>query len=59
MDNRDRTILKKIFSECEIVQDLLAGFGKDARSLSQPTWNLVNTAVGPIGLKAPITPIPV
>ena len=30
MDNRDRTILKKVLVECEIVQDLLAGFGKEA-----------------------------
>ena len=30
MDNRDRTILKKVLSECEIVQDMLAGFGKEA-----------------------------
>lgn len=30
MDNRDRTILRKVLSECEIVQDLLAGFSKAA-----------------------------
>lgn len=30
MANRDRTILKKVLSECEIVQDLLAGFDKEA-----------------------------
>lgn len=27
MDNRDKAMLKKILSECEVVQDLLVGYG--------------------------------